>query len=75
MTLDFNIDGKVQIKMVDYIEEMLKELPPDMDGEAATPAPNHLFEVNTKDAKMLSKQQADFFYHNVAKLLFLCKWA
>ena len=73
MTLDFSIDGKAQIKMIDYIENMLKELPPEMDGEAATPAPNHLFEVNTETAKLLDKQKADFFHHNVAKLLFLCK--
>ena len=75
MTLDFSIDGKAQIKMIDYIENMLKELPPEMDGEAATPAPNHLFEVNTETAKLLDKQKADFFHHNVAKLLFLCKRA
>ena len=46
MTLDYSIKGKVQIKMVDYITKMLDELPPNMDGEAAMAAPNHLFEVN-----------------------------
>ena len=75
MTLDFTIDGKVQIKMIDYIENMLEELPADMDGEAATPAPSHLFEVNENDPKMLDKTRSDFFHHNVAKLLFLCKRA
>ena len=75
MTPDFTIDGKVQIKMIDYIENMLEELPADMDGEAATPAPSHLFEVNENDPKMLDKTRSDFFRHNVAKLLFLCKRA
>jgi Reverse transcriptase (RNA-dependent DNA polymerase) len=60
MTLDFSIDGKAQIRMVDYIENMLKELPPDMDGKAATPAPNHLFEVNVENPETLDKTQADF---------------
>ena len=75
MTLDYGIDGRVQIKMFDYIENMLKGLPTDMDGESATPAANHLFEVNEKDPVMLDKEQADMFHHNVAKLLFLCKRA
>ena len=52
-TLDFNIKGKVQIKMIDYIESMLKDLPPDMDREAATPVSNHL--LNTEDLKVLDK--------------------
>jgi len=38
MTLDYNIDGKVQIKMIDYIDGMLASLPESMDGELATPA-------------------------------------
>jgi Reverse transcriptase (RNA-dependent DNA polymerase) len=75
MTLDYSIDGKVQIKMFDYIDNMLKELPADMDGESATPAPNHLFEVNSENQVLLGKEKADMFHHNVAKLLFLCKRA
>ena len=75
MTLDYNINGKVQVKMFDYIENMLKELPEDMDGESATPAANHLFEVNADNPEVLSKEKADFFHHYVAKLLFLCKRA
>jgi hypothetical protein len=75
MTLDYSIWGKVQIKMNDFIDNMLAGLPADMDGESATPAPNHVFEVNTEDQVMLSKEQVDLFHHNVAKLLFLCKRA
>jgi hypothetical protein len=75
MTLDYNISGKVQIKMIDYIENMLAKLPTDMDGESVTPAPNHLFEVNSESPEMLNKGQPDMFHHNVAKLLFLCKRA
>jgi hypothetical protein len=76
MTLDYNIGGKVQIKMIDYIDNMISNLPADMDGELATPALIHLFEVNTEDAQvMLNKVQANMFHHNVAKLLFLCKQA
>jgi hypothetical protein len=76
MRLDFSVPGKVRFTMIDYIKEMLAELPEDMDGEAPTPASNHLFDVNEKSAEMqLDKKTADLFHHNVAKLLFLCKRA
>jgi hypothetical protein len=59
--------------MTDYIQGMLGELPSDMNGESATPAANHLFDVNPKTADMLlNSATADFFHH---KLLFLCKRA
>ncbi len=54
---------------------MLDKLPEDMDGEAATPAANHLFEVNDKDPVMLDEPTLVLFHHYVAKLLFLCKRA
>jgi hypothetical protein len=39
MTLDYSEPGKVKIGMMDYIDTMLEELPPDMQvGEAPTPA-------------------------------------
>jgi hypothetical protein len=60
--------------MKQYIQEMLDELPPNMAGESATPAASHLFQVN-EDAKKLDEPTAQFFHHNVAKLLFLCKQA
>jgi hypothetical protein len=53
---------------------MLAELPDDMSGETATPAANHLFEVD-ESADKLDEETAQLFHHNVAKLLFLCKRA
>ena len=73
MTLDFSTPKKVQIRMDDYIKNMLAELLPEMDGKATTPAPNHLFEVNNDNPTPLDKTQLEFLHHNVAKLLFLCK--
>jgi hypothetical protein len=73
MTIDFWEDGKVKITMFDYIRNMLAELPADMDGGTATPAPSHLFQVNDKDPDLLDEDTATFFHHNVAKLLFLSK--
>ena len=74
MTLDFSLDNKVQIQMEDYIKNLLSELPADMDGTATTPAAEHLFKVN-KTPTYLNENDAMFFHHNVAKLLFLCKRA
>jgi hypothetical protein len=74
MTLDYSLKGKVQIKMIDYIQGMLTEIPADMGGEAATAAGSHLFEVDPK-ATPLDEETATMFHHFVAKLLFLCKRA
>jgi hypothetical protein len=60
--------------MVDYITNMLDKLPSNMDGEAATAAVNHLFEVNKKNPGMLTEEKAIMFHHNMAKMFFLCKW-
>ena len=75
MTIDYSKKGKVKITMMDYIQDLLKELPTEMKGEAATAAANHLFEVNGEDPVKLDEEIAVMFHHNVAKLLFLCKRA
>jgi hypothetical protein len=75
MVFDYSINGKVQIIMKEYIQEMLDELPEDMAGEAATPAANHLFAINNK-TKLLDEDTSDMFrHHHIAKLLFLAKRA
>jgi hypothetical protein len=71
MTLDFSSPGQAKILMIDYIKDMLEDMP----REAATAAANHQFEVNMKDPVMLNEETATMFHHNVAKLLFLCKRA
>jgi hypothetical protein len=76
MTLDFSKKGKVKFTMIDYIKGILEDLPEDMDGEAATPAASHLFDVHEASSDMLLERDAAvMFHHNVAKLLFLCKRA
>ena len=74
MTLAFTVPGTVKFTMTDYIKGMLEALLVDMNGEAVTPAANHLFEISPKP-ELLHKSKADMFHHNVAKLLFLCKQA
>jgi hypothetical protein len=74
MTLDYSVKGKVMIKMLDYAEKMLADLPEEMNGVAPTPAANHLFEVDESQTKV-DEKRAQFFHTYVAKALFLCKRA
>ena len=75
MTLDFSKPGKVAVMMKDYMLKMLEELPPDMDGIAATSAAEHLFDIDISKKVPLNEEQSIMFHHYVAKLLFLCKRA
>ena len=79
MTLDFTLAGKVQIRMEEYIANMLTELPGDMDGMATTPAAEHLFKINETPA-YLDKKKAMFFitmwrnsYSSVNEHVLICK--
>ena len=74
MTLDFSTDGKVSIRMEDYVENMLADLPISIDGTAVTPAGEHLFKVNDGAAR-LDDDDSDLFHSTTAKILFLCKRA
>ena len=69
MTLDYSIDGNVQVKMFDFIDRILDLLLESMGGESATPIP-----VNPC-APPLSTSESESSHHYVAKLLFLCKQA
>ena len=69
MWLDFSLDGKVQVEMFDYINNMLGDLPDDMCGMVTSPAADHLFTVSDT-GKKLTREQSEMFHHNVAKLLF-----
>ncbi len=51
----------MKVTIQDYIERMLEELPETMDGTAATPAANYLFDVNDAAAK-LDHATSDFFH-------------
>jgi hypothetical protein len=48
--------------MFDYVNGMLDTLPKDMSGFAASPAANHLFEVDP-NAAAIDKEKAELFHH------------
>jgi len=70
MTLDYTTTGKVKVRMFEYIDKMLAELPTNMNGSARTPAAGHLFNIHL-EVRKLPKATAQIFHHLVAKLLYL----
>jgi hypothetical protein len=74
MTIDYSEEGKVKFMMFDYVEGILDEAPPDMDGVAVTPATLELFTVS-EDAEPLDDERADTYHRLTAKQLYLCKCA
>ena len=72
MTLDFSKGGAFIVDMEDYLKEILKYLPEDMNGTATTPAADHLFKVRDNASK-LNKERAEFFHRVVAQLLFVAQ--
>lgn len=74
MTIDCGTEGKVRIRMDDYVESMLEEVPDNMNGTAATPAVANLFKVDA-NAEDLCQEESEVFHSGTAKLLFLCKRA
>ena len=57
------------VDMEKYLNEVLDDLPEDMDGAAATPAADHLFKTR-KDAPKLDEERATLFHRVTAQLLF-----
>ena len=57
MTLDFSQDKKFIVNMEAYLDEMLKDLPEDMNCIAFTPAVDYLFQTRT-NAVMLDEGKA-----------------
>ena len=75
MTIDYSVDGQVTFKMLDFVDEIVKETPEDLTkGVSTTLAANHLFTTGD-NAQPLSKDDAEMFHHLTAKLLYLGKRA
>ena len=70
MTLDFLSKGKFIINMDAYLDEVLGDLPKDMDGMVSTPAADHLFKTRDSVSK-LDPEKADMFHRITAQLLFV----
>eukprot|EP00957_Ditylum_brightwellii_P210033 15364497-Ditylum_brightwellii.AAC.6 len=74
MTLHSTKKGKVKIPMVDYLKEGIEDFPEELSGCVATPAADHLFDIDP-DKAQLDEPTARQFHTSVAKLLFVYKRA
>jgi hypothetical protein len=74
ITIDYSEIGKVKFTMYDYLEDILSEMPDDMNGTAPTPASDHMFETED-DSPALNEKESDFFHRTTARLLFAAKRA
>jgi hypothetical protein len=74
ITIDYSERGKVMFTMHDYLEDIVDEMPDDMNGTAPTPASDNLFDVD-EDSIALNKKESDFFHRTTARLLFAAKRA
>eukprot|EP00804_Cyclotella_cryptica_P019093 CCRYP_021211-RA/>CCRYP_021211-RA protein AED:0.16 eAED:0.16 QI:0/0/0/0.66/1/1/3/0/1057 len=70
MDLDYSEKGKCRITMPGYTKEVINAFPEVINGSAATPAADHLFQTR-EDGKKLPEEQAAAFHRTTAQLLFL----
>ena len=64
MDLDYTTKGKVGISMIKYIDKILEGFLEELGATAATPAAEHLFQVqNDSEAEVLSENKAQEFHH------------
>jgi hypothetical protein len=65
MTLDYSEPGYIKLKMVDYVNKILQEMPKEMDGTATSPAAEYLFKI-INGVKTLDDTASEFFHATVA---------
>ena len=66
MTINYNIPGKVRLKMQDHIEKMLEYLSEDINREAS----KHASKDINNEGKSLEKNITDLFHHNMVEMVF-----
>ena len=74
ITIDYSEKGKVKFTMYDYLEDILNDMPADMNGTSPTPASDNLFDADDT-SPLLSEKEAEFFHRTTARLLFAAKRA
>ena len=70
MTIYSSSTGKLIFLMVDYIGNMLDDIPEDMKGESATPDAYQIFDI-AEDTTKLSRTDENVFHHFEARLLYI----
>jgi hypothetical protein len=72
MNMEFNNDGTLDISIIKYLQDIIKDFLEVIMGRAATPAADHLFNIrDKKEARVLEEERALAFHCTVAQLLFI----
>ena len=72
MNIDFSDKRKIQVSMIPYLINVLKEFPEKLGAADSSPAPDHIFKVRPgNEVTYLLEEQAQQFHCTVAQLLFL----
>ena len=72
MTLDYSDKGKLQVLMIPYLINIIKDFPEDIGEPADTPATDHLFKVRPEGEEIfLPEEKAQVFNNTVAHMMFL----
>ena len=76
INIDYTNSSYVMITMIDFLEDILKEVEGrrDMQGSVPNPAKENLFKVD-EYSELLDEDEAEFFHRITAQLLFACKRA
>ena len=70
--LYFSIVWKVQVSMIHYLNNILRDFPEYLVTVSASPADDHLFKVRSKEeARLLPEEQALLFHLVVEQILFI----
>ena len=75
MDIDYSVKGKVQIRMIEYVANMLNDFPEKIKSSYSVtmPASDSLF--NEGQGRKLNQERAEAYHTMVARALFLCKRA
>ena len=76
MDFDYSQPGAVQVSMIKHLQKVFDDFPDEIGKPASTLASDHLFRVRDPDKverlrKYLPEEQAAYFHHTVAQLLFI----
>ena len=74
MSLDFSKEGAFVVDMEEYLKEIIKDLPEDMNGTVIIPTADHLFKEQD-NAPKLNKDKGEFVDHVMAHMLLFAQHA
>ena len=74
--LEFMEDGQLNVSMVNYLKNVIKAFPEQIEGRAVTPTGERLFDVRDEiETRPLEEERAIAFHYTTAQLLFMAAQA